>query len=127
MVVLTQRILNAVATNLVDNHFQFLTVGTGDNPITTSSTDLESAVQIGASNRNKARDSETITDNAFQLFFSLSASEPNSQPVNIGEVGTQTSLTKTDELESAFVFLPSTKDNLSKWNIRMSGRVIEDI
>lgn len=127
MVVLTQKILNDVTSYLVANHFQYLTVGTGDNPITLETTDLESPVQIGSSDRNKIYDSITQNENAFNIKFSLQAPEPDSQPVNIGEFGIQTGANVDDELEAGFVQLSSTKDNLSKWNIRYSGRVIEDV
>lgn len=127
MVQFPQRILNETASYLVNNYFKYLTVGTGDNPITLTTTDLESPVQIGASDRNKARDSFTLTENAFKVKFTLQAPEPNSQPVNIGEVGCQSGLNTTDELEVGYVFLPSTKDNLSKWKLRMSGRVVENV
>lgn len=125
MVVLTQKVLDEIATYIANNLLSNITVGTGDNAIVLESTDLETAVQIGASDRNKAVDTTTITDNFFVKKFKLLATEPDSQPVSLGEVGIQPGATTTDELKAGFVFNPSTKDNESQWTIRFQGKVIE--
>jgi hypothetical protein len=125
MVVLTQRTLDAVTTHIANNLFPYMTVGKGDNPITLESTDLETPVQIGNSDRNKVSNSTTITDNFFVKEFKLTAPEPDIQPVNLSEVGIQSGLNVTDKLAAGFVFLASTKDNASQWTARMQGKVIE--
>ena len=127
MVVLTQEILDELAAYIANSLTSHLTVGTGDNPITLASTDLETPVQIGASDRNKAVNDIEVTDNFFVKEYILTTAEPDSQPVNIGEVGIQQGLNVTDKLKAGFIFIPSTKDNNSKWTMRFSGKVIEEI
>jgi len=127
MVVLTQIVLDEIATYIYNNLVGFLTVGTGDNAIALTSTDLETPVQIGAVDRNKAEESgeSTLVDNFFTKKFKLNAVEPNSLPVNISEAGIQNSATETDNLKAGFIFNASTKDNQSQWVIRFNGRVVE--
>lgn len=127
MVVLTQIVLDEIASYIYNNLVSHICVGTGDNPILLTSTDLETPVQIGAANRNKAEESgeSTLTDNFFVKKFKLNAVEPNSLPVNLSEVGIQNSATETDNLKAGFVFDASTKDNTSQWIIRFNGRVVE--
>ena len=120
-----QATLDAMATALAAT-LTHLTVGTGDDAIQLSTTDLETAVQIGSSDRNKAIDSNSVTDNSFQVTATLQATEPNSQPVNLRELGFQSGLNTSNDLRLALI-LPSsqTKDNASRWTIRASGSVEE--
>jgi len=127
MVVLTQITLDAVSTYIVNNLLPYMTVGTGDDPITVSATDIETPVQIGSSDRNKIVDSTTITDNFFVKEFKITSAEPDTQPVNISEVGIQSGLNVTDKLAAGFVFLASTKDNASQWTVRFQGKTIEGV
>jgi hypothetical protein len=127
MVVLTEIILDEVATYIANNLISHLTVGTGDDDIALTTTDLETPVQIGVSDRNKAAvsGSPSITSNSFVQTFKITAPEPDSQPVNLSEVGIQPGATTTDELKAGFTFNPSTKDNESQWTVRFTGTVIE--
>lgn len=124
MVVLTQLLLNEIRAAVVPL-LSFMTCGTGDNVITLASTDIETAVQIGAADRNKALDTDESTDNFIVLKFKLTAAEPDTQPVNLSEVGIQDSVTETANLKAGFVFNASIKDSDSQWTVRFSGRVIE--
>jgi len=126
MVALTQTILDEIADYIANQLTSHLTVGTGDNAITLASTDLETPVQIGVADRNKSAESVTVTDNFFSKEYILTTGEPDTQPVNIGEVGIQPGADTTDELKVGFVFTASTKDTDSKWTIRLSGKVIEE-
>lgn len=125
MVVLTQSILDNTANYVGVTELTFLTVGEGNDPIALDTTDLETPVQIGASDRNKAIDSVTITDNFFEVEWIITAPEPETQPVNLSEVGVQSGLNVNDDLKLGFPFFASTKDNASQWRVRLSGRVIE--
>jgi len=124
MVVLTQLILDEVRAAIVPL-LSFLTVGTGDDAITLASTDIETPVQIGVADRNKALDTDESTDNFIVLKFKLTAAEPDTQPVNLSEVGIQDGVTETSNLKAGFIFSASTKDSDSQWTVRFSGRVIE--
>jgi len=126
MVVLTQILLNEIAASVFDL-IDYVTVGTGDAKINLASTDIETPVQIGASNRNKIADEadSSVTDNFFVKKFKLLATEPNSQPVVIGEVGLQDGANETSNLKAGFVITPLTKDVASQWIIRFNGKVIE--
>lgn len=129
MVILTQKILDEVATYIANNLISHMTVGTGDNVISLTTTDLETPVQIGISDRNKAMEpgSPVVTDNFFVATYKLTTSEPNSQPVNISEAGIQDGATETGNLKAGIIFNASTKDNLSVWTLRFTGKVIEGI
>ena len=128
MVVYTNLLLSEVASYIFNNLIPHITVGTGDEPITLQSTDLESPVQIGASDRNKAREASesSVSDNFFILKFKLTATEPNSLPVNLQEFGIQEGINESTQLKAAHILnAASTKDNTSQWVIRFSGRVVE--
>lgn len=125
----TDLLLDETASYVANNLLPYLTVGTGTAALNSSSTDITSAVQIGSSDRNKAPESISVVDNSFVLTFKLTSMEPDSQPVNISEVGIQgdgNTVDTDDELKSYYVFDASTKDNASQWTIRYSGRVVED-
>ena len=128
MVVLTQLLLNDIATDIFNNLIPHLTVGTGDDPIDLISTDIETPVQIGVSDRNKISESvgSAVTDNFFVKKYKLTATEPNSLPVNLQEFGIQDGINESTKLKAGFVLnTASTKDNTSQWIIRFSGRVVE--
>ena len=127
MVVLTNKILNEIADYIYNNLISHITVGTGNNTIALTSTDLETPVKIGAVDRNKVEESEgsSVTDNFFVKKFKLNAVEPNTLPVNISEVGIQDGANEDSNLKAAFVFNASTKDDQSQWVIRFNGRVVE--
>lgn len=127
MVVLTQELLDEIAVYVANNLLSHATVGIGDDPILTTSTDIETPVQIGAVDRNKAADSISVVDNFMVMKYKLTVAEPDSQPVNISEVGIQPGANTADELKAGVVFLASTKDNASQWTLRFSGRVIEGV
>lgn len=128
MVVFTQLLLNEVALNIFNNLIPHLTTGTGDDPIDLTTADLETPVQIGVSDRNKGSESSesSVTDNFFVQKYKLTATEPNSLPVNLQELGIQDGLNESTKLKAGFVLnAASTKDNTSQWVIRFSGRVVE--
>jgi len=128
MVVLTQKLLDEITTHIANNLIPNLTTGTGDDAITLTSTDLETPVQIGDTDRNKAAESTTIIDNFFVKSFLLTSAEPDSQPVNLQEFGIQDGLNETAELKAGLVLpVASTKDNLSQWTLRFSGKVLENV
>lgn len=123
--VLQQTTMDALATYAANNLFSNVTVGTGDEPFGLTSTDLEAAVQIGVADRNKAFESIDVTDNFFVLSVKLTALEPDTQPVNLGEVGIQSGATTTDDLRAGLVFTADTKDNQSQWTMRFTGKIIQ--
>lgn len=126
MAVLTQKILDESRVAIVAL-LTHITTGTGDDAITLQTTDLETPVQIGASDRNKALDADESVDNFISLKWKLTSQEPNSQPVNLSEVGIQDGLNETANLKAGYVFNASTKDNDSQWTIRFTGKVIEGV
>lgn len=123
--VLTQATLDALATYAANNLFSHLTVGTGDDPIDLTSTDLETPVQIGSSDRNKAFETITVTDNFFVLSVKLTATEPDTQPVNLSQAGIQPGTTTTDDLRAGLNYTADTKDNQSQWTLRFTGKIIQ--
>lgn len=124
MVVLTQKILDEARAAIVPL-ISHITVGTGAAAITLDTTDLETPVQIGAVDRNKLVNTDESVDNFISLKWKITSTEPDTQPVNLSEVGIQDGLNETANLKAAFIFGVSTKDDDSQWTIRFTGRVIE--
>jgi len=124
------RFLREITETWFDNYLA-VGVGTGTTPTSGTEVSLGAGVQIGttSSNFNTLFESATSSfigtgSTTFVRLFTLSTTEPNVLPVNVGELGLfKTAAGTTDMASRAVLNVAQTKDNTVQWNIRFQGSV----
>lgn len=121
----TQQMLNDMVL-FATGKLLYLATGTGDAPITLSSTDVEGAVPITSEGRNLLATSVTQDDNFFRILFRLTSTMPLTLPVDYQQIGIFEGVDDTTGmLWGRTLAVAITKDNNSQHDIIISGRVIE--
>ena len=114
--------------NYVFNNYRHMSVGTGTTALSGGETVLPNAVQIGISDFNKILETGTtgssLSGRTALYKFKLTSGEPNTLPVNIGNVGLVDNSGNGSKLAVGGVFATTaTKDNLSQWVIRAEVKI----
>lgn len=129
-IAITDRFLNEVTQTWFDD-YQYFGVGTGTTVFLGTDTDLNIPQQIGGTSalRNKVYDSGSTSfitsgSTSFVHLFKLNTLEPNTQPVNLRELGTFKTLADNNDMGNMQLLnVAQTKDNTVQWNVRFQGRV----
>lgn len=124
MVVVTNVLLNVIAQHISDTE-DYVGVGTAGDATLIGDTDLGTPVTM-SDGRNRVIESGSVTANQFTNTYRLPSTEPDSQPVNLQEIGTfETSGDTTNMGMRGVLSTTQTKDNSVEWIIRVTGTVTE--
>ena len=124
------QILNDAMRNIFST-YKWISVDTGTTSISNTATNLTNGgTQIGISAAlfNKVYESgstDSLLNGRSAVWkWKLTAGEPNTQPINIGQIGLMKSLVAGASLGiGAKLPIAKTKDNQSQWVIRMTSKM----
>lgn len=105
----------------ISTTYAYITVGTGTTTPSTADTDLDTPVQITTTTRNKTYQTLDTSLGTGKLRFDhwLATTEPQTQPVNIQEIGLISSSDGSGTLLYRVVLGSAlTKDNTQEWIIK---------